>query len=395
MKRSILALLAATSGIIPSIASPSPMDSISPQPPITGITLGVGANPAWVIPTNGFLRQSSDNSAAISPDLRLGFSFSPSTRYGALYKDIYQGIGLSFNQFMPHSTLGHPVTAYLFQGFRLATLTPRLSIDGEWNFGISAGWHHYDKETNPENTAIGSSVNAALGVGLSMVYRISPQWAMRAGIEARHYSNGNTRLPNSGVNTLGGRIGIEYTFDASKNSSYQVYDAVFSPGISYDLTVYGATRRRSAYDSSGEPVVLPGSFGVAGLNFAPMYAVCRYFRAGVSLDFQYDESANIGRHLVENTYGDDVKFYRQPFVECFSAGLSLRAELTLPVFSINIGFGRNVAAKGADTTVFYQTLALKAYVYKNLFLQVGYRLCDFHLPDNLMLGAGYSIRFHR
>lgn len=61
----------------------------------------------------------------------------------------------------------------------------------------------------------------------------------------------------------------------------------------------------------------------------------------------------------------------------------------MPIFSINIGFGRNVIYKGKELKGFYQTLALKSDIYKNLFIHIGYKLHDFHDPNNLMLGLGW------
>ena len=87
-----------------------------------------------------------------------------------------------------------------------------------------------------------------------------------------------------------------------------------------------------------------------------------------------------------------MKFHRPPFSEQFAVGMSARAELVLPIFSINVGIGRNVICKGDDTTGFYQVLALKTSVTRNLFLHVGYQLSKFKDPNNLMLGFGY--RFH-
>ena len=84
-------------------------------------------------------------------------------------------------------------------------------------------------------------------------------------------------------------------------------------------------------------------------------------------------------------YSGDLKFHRPPFREQFSVGLSLRAELVMPVFSINVGVGRNLIYSGDDTKGFYQVLA-------HLFLHVGYQLSKFKDPNNLMLGLGY--RFH-
>ena len=72
-----------------------------------------------------------------------------------------------------------------------------------------------------------------------------------------------------------------------------------------------------------------------------------------------------------------------------AAGLSLRAELNMPIFSVNVGIGRNLIQQGEDTRGFYQILALKAFVTHRLFLHVGYQLHDFKDPNNLMLGLGW------
>jgi len=87
-----------------------------------------------------------------------------------------------------------------------------------------------------------------------------------------------------------------------------------------------------------------------------------------------------------------LKFHRPPFRKQFAMGLSLRAELVMPVFSINVGVGRNLIYSGGDMKGFYQILALKTYVTRHLFLHVGYQLSKFKDPNNLMLGLGY--RFH-
>lgn len=157
------------------------------------------------------------------------------------------------------------------------------------------------------------------------------------------------------------------------------------------MLVYGATRKRG-FVKEGIPTLVPGSFGIVGLNFAPMYNFNNYFRAGLSVDAQFDESANIKDYKLVGTYGDDIKFHRPPFREQFAVGLSLRAELVMPIFSINVGIGRNMIYSGDDTEGFYQILALKTYVTRHLFLHVGYQLSKFKDPNNLMLGIGY--RFH-
>lgn len=366
------------------------------ESPFTAHTLSIDLRPGWVAPTSGLLKKDEFGerqvSATFSPHLRYSFKFNPnSSRDGALYPNTYQGIGLSYTQFYKKTVLGHPVTLYLFQGSRIASLSDRLSFDYEWNFGASAGWKKFNPLDNPLHGPIGSHVNAYINLSFLFSYQVNNRWKLTAGIDGTHYSNGNTHLPNSGVNMVGGRIGVAYTFGEDKSNERPIEMPKFKPGIGYDLTVYGATRQRIFFEYEDSPGdYIPGSFGVVGLNFSPMYSFNRYLRAGISADFQYDESANISKYHVDGTYDEDIKFYRQPFKERFSAGLSLHAELTMPIFSINIGLGRNFIASGPDTRIFYQTLALKAYIIKGAYLQAGYQLRDFHNPNNLMLGVGYT-----
>ena len=108
-------------------------------------------------------------------------------------------------------------------------------------------------------------------------YRLDAKWNLTAGIDLTHYSNGNTALPNPGVNTLGGRVGVTYTLNGDRRTgaladNFEIEP--MKPHLSYDLVVYGAVRKKVA-DLNG-PEELPGHFGIAGLNFAPMYNFNRF-----------------------------------------------------------------------------------------------------------------------
>ena len=66
--------------------------------------------------------------------------------------------------------MGNPVAFYLFQGARISSLAPWLSLHYEWNFGLSAGWKTYDPYYNSSNTIIGSKVNAYINVNFSRIF---------------------------------------------------------------------------------------------------------------------------------------------------------------------------------------------------------------------------------
>ncbi len=180
--------------------------SVFADSPTTNHSVEFDIRPSWVIPTNSYLKGDNgecDIKSAVAPHLRYSFKFAPHTRYGQLYSHAYQGVGLSYLATLPGASLGHPVNIYVFQGSRLAGLSQRLSLDYEWNFGVSAGWKKYDSDMNPNNGTIGSSVNAYLNLGLILSYRLNDRWKLTAGIEGSHLFNGNTALPNAGVNTAG------------------------------------------------------------------------------------------------------------------------------------------------------------------------------------------------
>lgn len=361
--------------------------------------IGLDIRPSYVFPTHLFFKSYNNTGKKINSTfaghLKYGFKFSPDSKFGKLYPYAIQGIGIGYNTFFNSKEIGNPLAVYVFQTSRIATISSRLSFDYEWNFGASFGWKKYDEENNPNNMVVGSKINAYINLGFLLNWEIATNTNLRAGIGVAHYSNGNTNYPNAGVNTIGASIGISRSFGAGKNGKgtlSKLNRPIFDRYVSYDLIVYGATRKKGIFPENHDPFLAPGSFGIIGVNFNPLYNISRYFRAGLSLDMQYDESANIGKHIANDeipSNPEDIKFFRPAFREQFSTGLSVRAEVVMPIFSINIGIGKNIICKGSDTNSFYQTFVLKTNITKNIFLHTGYQLYRFKDPNNLMLGIGY------
>ena len=352
--------------------------------------------PNSVLQTKDFVkgknRKGEKIDRSLSLQLKYGFQFAPDSYLGSLYPHTSQGIGVAGNTYFNADEMGNPIAVYVYQRSRIAQLSERLSLDYEWNFGASFGWKPYDPNKNWANDMVGSKINAYMNVGLYLGWQISPAWMLSAGISATHYSNGNTHIPNSGINLAGARIGVTRIFDAvgeTHGKEKQLPRAVIKPRWSYEVVLYGATRAKGIVE---ENYVVPGSFAVAGFNLIPMYTFNKHLRAGVSVDGQYDESANIENHISGTDENGRMTFYRPPFRESISLGLSLRGEWVMPIFSVQVGIGHNVYYNGDDFKGIYQILALKTYLTRRLYLHTGYKLNKFHEPRNLMLGVGY--RFH-
>jgi len=358
-------------------------------------SVGAEIAPAFVPGTNNFLR--GDNVKGKSVDasfaslLRADFSFNPRSRTGRLYPGLYQGIGLGIGTFSG-GVLGTPFSAYVYQGAPLVHFSSKLWLGYEWQFGAAFGWKHYRSGVDEDNGAVSTSVTARMGISVRLCYELSRQWQLSAGVNATHYSNGNTSYPNAGVNTVGATIGIAYILNPQYDTAAgnTVPDAEADAGKwFFDIMAYGAWRRRGVNVRDGA-VMCPGRFGVAGVQLAPMRQFNRWLAAGVALDMQYDESAGLAPYWVESSMMDDAKFYRPPFGKQISVGFSAHAEFTMPIFVIDAGLGCNIVNPDGDRR-FYQSLTLKTFITKNLYINTGYRLGSFKDPQNLMLGLGVRL----
>lgn len=299
----------------------------------------------------------------------------------------YQGVGLSVFSLFDHEDVGTPLSLYIFQGARIVRLSSVLSLDYEWNFGASFGWHR--NEEHPLNTIMGTKVNAYINGGIMLTWQ-DDDLTVSIGPEFTHYSNGQTELPNAGLNVVGLRLNAARTFEG--NAFPRITEALSKEKrttgkISWDITAFGSLKK-CAVSHNGINYKVEGRFATAGIHINPFYDLHKHFRAGASLDLNYDESANISSH-VAGTASSAIGFFRPSLEEQVSLGLSVRAELVMPIFSVQFGIGHNIIYKGPDLAGLYQIIALKTHVTKRLYLHTGYQFRDFHRPDHLLLGLGY------
>lgn len=361
------------------------------SPPLRGgrfiHKIWVDVRPAYVAPTHNFLRGENYTwtpiDASVSGHLTYAFQFKPNTPSGRIYDSAYQGLGIAGFTFGDSQQLGDPVAVYLLQGARIGLLAPRLSFNYEWNFGLSFGWKPYDEMQNEYNRVIGSRVNAYINANFYLNWVLSRQVDLMAGVTLTHFSNGSTRLPNAGLNTLGLKFGVTYNFNREelRLTRCPALTGAFERHVSYDLTFFGAWRVKGIAVNGDEVKILPKR-SVVGFNFSPLYNVGYKFRTGLSLDGVYDGTAN----AYLNDYGElETPGWRKQL----ALGVSVRAEYVMPYFTVSFGLGANVIHSGGDLKSFYQVLALKIQMTRSSFLHIGYSLKQFKAPNFLMLGVGY------
>ena len=354
--------------------------------------IAVDLMPGLILHTNDFLRGSNPEVRTMNHNtgfrLKYAFSAPEQSEEARIFRDAYQGIGIGYNDFNPQ--LGNPLSVFLLQGARIASLSNRLSLNYEWNLGLAFGWHPYNEETNPDNKVIGSRVTAYIGLDFYLRWIMSRHVDLNLGVGVAHYSNGNTQYPNLGLNTAFLNLGASYYIGRKANHLLHRHEVAppVSHDISYDLIVYGAWRQRGGYEN-GYPFLLNGKTAVVGFNFNPMYRLNHWLKLGASLDGTYDRTANIYYDVdyIDPDYNDQ---YRRPSAaKQMTLGMSARAEFTMPYFAINFGIGKNFLNTEGEFGGMYEVLALKINITRRSLLHIGYSLNDFHTPKHLMLGVGW------
>lgn len=348
--------------------------------------------------------------ASASAHIQYAFRFPSASRLGRIMPSAYQGVGVAPYTFFNHEVMGTPVAFYVFQGAEVARFSESLSLDYEWNFGASAGWHR--------NLVVGTKVNAYINLGLMLKWqpglcssafcRSLDGWTFAVGLDMTHFSNGDTTLPNVGTNIIGARISASRAFGATagmaadggsaarvdirqlrREARAELSRKSFLKRTELDVILCGTVNAETITYQDKE-YKLDGKFGVAALHINPLYRVTPCFLVGPAVDVQYNEGINLADHVAGiNPVTDEIRFHRPPLAEQLAAGLSLRVELQAPIFAVNLGFGHNIIYKGPELGGFYYLAALKTFVTDSLFMHVGLKVCDTESSNNLLLGLGW------
>lgn len=363
--------------------------------------LSLEGRPGNIFRINSFLKGDNKKGKPIkhiySTHLNYSFKFQPSSYVNKIYRGVYQGIGLAHYAIDNSDEIGTPIALYLFQGATIANLSPSLSLNYEWNFGLSTGWKPYDKETNFFNGMIGSKLNAYMNANFYFKQQLNKQFSLIAGATLTHFSNGNTKFPNAGLNAVDAKIGLMYNLNGvkQKNSNSIAYTPLqihkYPKHISTDVVLFGSWRKKGLLFNNSA-LASPDTYHVVGFNINPMYNMNYNLRFGLSVDGVYDSSANVYTEDYIVSPGDEnpgYTFYKPDSKKQLALGVSARSEYVMPYFTVGLGIGTNILHGGGDLKGLYQIIALKIEITRSSFIHIGYNLQDFKEPNYLMLGLGY------
>ena len=362
----------------------------------------VNTTTGYVFPTNKFVAGDYSIPHYTSFTIKYGFGTRGDKWEDYAYGLPTLGVGFYMANFFRDHDIGTPFSLFLFQGARIRQFTPRLSLNYEWNLGVSFNWKPYDPFDNPNNIALGSSTNVHVAGNLFLNWRLSKKWDLNGGAGFTHFSNGASALPNSGLNMANLFVEIVYNFNREEPKSLfnnPYIPPPFEKHIDHDL-MFMATSRNARIDTlnTGLPSEFTNrNFTVLGISYARMFHNSYRYKFGPGIDITYDESSGITvsrqKHPETGKTYDRIKLGN--FADRFSVGLSVKGEMAMPAYSVFANLGYDIIHGNKKDARLYQILGVKIYLTDSFFGTFGIRATNFGKAQYLYWNLGYTFEQHR
>lgn len=284
-------------------------------------------------------------------DVRLGWRNLSNNQYSFLYR--YPIFGIGYSVTLPyHSEIGRPQAFYAFGEFPLSHkgLTRKFSLSYFGQIGIAFNLNPFDPDLNPVNQFIGSSMNAYIHLGFKANYKITPKLMAFSTLGLKHYSNGATKRPNSGMNLVPLSIGLRTSL--GKNAPDFQKEKEFPPLEKrwfLNLAMYTGMKNYEI----GQPSYFRGGFGV---NY--LWEGDYRYRLGIGFDVFFAPGMESRYPDQEFTFSDQVSV-----AVVGSWEWKLNDRLFVP-----IGFGVYVKRNelNGEFTWFYERVGVRYRIYPNL-----------------------------
>ena len=319
------------------------------------------------------------------------------------------GFGLSYINFGA-DVMGHAVAAYPYIMFN-AVRTRHFEMKVKLASGLGVVSRHYysheideDYYDSPVNNTIFSTyLNVYLATGLNMDFLITPNFKVNSELGFFHMSNGRTRVPNRGLNTLYGSLG----FIAAVNSEKELQPVNF-PDLPYkwSLNITGSVGKMHLNRADKH------KFFMASFHTGATYSVNNWYAVGPGVDIFYSGGVSVNTH--SGFYRKDLEYTT---IDKMRVGVAVNNEFKFGVLTAILDWGiyvfnpsRNYFYEphpvyGYNRPMFYKykpggdddgwnyfRFGLRCLVWDNIYLQATAKT-HLQVCEYIEFGIGYQIPF--
>lgn len=284
---------------------------------------------------------------------------------------------------------------FLYQDFKSQKLGQCYAVGAHYNFyflnrnltvkiaqGIAYATHPYDKTTNSKNIAFGSKIMA--NTDFLVNYKkenLIDNFGIQAGFAFTHFSLGRMKSPNSGLNTIGVNVGVNYNF---REVQYRKIDTTLAK-VKYAEPVRFNFVLRGGVNES--PII--------GSGQKPFYHIGAYAdkRIGRKSALQFGTELFLTTSNKEYIKFKSIAYPEEPInadTDYKRVGIFIGHELFINRVSIEAQLGWYAYNPSKLDIDFYDRLGLKYYITKKIYGALAVKTHGF-LAEALEFGVGVRL----
>ncbi len=393
----LVALLLAA--VVPAIAYDDPADSFTPDAPdgeVRRNVLRLRYQHGAVLATNDFFTGENKTGEDIdrfhATSLEWGWQTDGSRLYHHIYNYPSFGIGLYGADFYNDDEIGQPTALYGWFTWPIKRYSGPWRLEANLGFGLTSNWQGYDYDTNPHNVAIAAGRTVYIDAGMQIAWEMAPAWDLAFNVSFTHFSNGGTRAPNSGINTLAPALYLGWkpnnprpkaartAIPEYKDNSEQLVSAAYGyRDVGYQVPT-----------SENPDQILNSGYNIVTLGWQYLRQVSYMSKWTGGVNLNYDES--------NTAYQDPETFlpahHSTDLIDRLTVAVFGGYEHVVHNTSLQVHLGWTILRTEYEDqlTPFFQRLGLKQHIGEHVLAGVNVRFHQFSRADNLELFAGWRWR---
>jgi hypothetical protein len=291
------------------------------------------------------------------------------------YRNPQSGITYKFMDLGNREILGFAHTLYPFIKIPLIRNTEKFNLGLSVGSGLAYITKKFDAESNQQNLAISTNLNAFVDIGLVFEYRLIGGFNLTSGIHLSHFSNGTFMKPNYGLNYSLFSLGLNHTVKESVRNDVGFYN-------------FSNKKNRLALLGLGSIKEIKGiggpKYGVGAFSVEYSRKLLELWRYGFSFDLMYDKSHDKILELEQIEWTSNI--------ELLKSGITFNTEFIFDRLSAVFYFGGYTYNKAMHTNkeYVYQRLGLRYRCTNNLWLHLALKT-HWNVADYIEFGVAVKI----
>jgi hypothetical protein len=348
----------------------------------------------YVFPTNKFLNGTNTGKPVDrvkSMAARYIIHTDGSKDWHQMYNYIEYGFGAYFASFNEPKHLGNAMAIYSFVYSPIVSWG-KFTLKNDLVIGLSYVQKHWSLN-NVENISIGSHLNCFIQEGFLLDYKISNHFQLALGVNVSHISNGATKRPNKGINSLSSQLNLRYNFyDTEIN--YIKDKPQFKKGYDFVLSAFGGFYHDYAemhqYALTDARRYHNRTFYAFGLTTIAYKRLSFKNNLGLGFNWGYDDLAD----NYFKTENNELISTTTPFSHRLNLTCFLSYEYKINHFSAlaEIGYYLIRQTSEQSTSNFFQRVGLRYNIFDNLFLTTAIRASNLSVAHYIEWGIGYRFK---